>query len=183
MSWASTCCPTFPSAALIKILLLPVVIDVLLCRCLLSLPGSGRTPRDLLAHRWHDPPQFVGHRLRRTCNFRSLGDESHDFGILARGHDRRTGKVLADLISEGQSDPAVLRDLFEGYIKARQATDISAIERGKETGELAADTNADLVINALFGSLIYRLLLRLPMSEKFGDELIDTVLRGILPRN
>jgi AcrR family transcriptional regulator len=102
---------------------------------------------------------------------------------LIKGLNGLFGKVLADLITEGQSDPAVLRDLFEGHIKVRQAADIAAIERGKEKGELATDANADLVINAIFGSLVYRLLLRLPITEKYGDELIDTVLRGIQPRN
>ncbi len=102
---------------------------------------------------------------------------------LIKGLNGLFGKVLADLIAEGQSDPAVLRDLLEGHIKVKQAADIAAIVRGKETGELAADTNPDLLINATFGSLIYRLLLRLPITEKYGDELIDTVLRGVLPRN
>jgi len=102
---------------------------------------------------------------------------------LVKGLNGLFGKVLADLITEGQSDPEVLRDLFEGHIKVRQAADVAAIERGKEKGELATDTNADLVVNAIFGSLIYRRLLRLPITEKYGDELIDTVLRGIQPRN
>lgn len=101
---------------------------------------------------------------------------------LIKGFNGVFGKVLADLIAEGQSDPTVLRDLYEGHLKVRQAANIAEIERAKVTGEFAADTNPDLVINAVFGSLIYRLLLRLPITEKYGDELIETVLRGIRPR-
>ena len=101
---------------------------------------------------------------------------------LIKGFNGLFGKVLADLIAEGQSDQAVLRDLYEGHLKVRQAANIAEIERAKITGEFAADTNPDLVINAVFGALIYRLLLRLPITEKYGDELIDTVLGGIRPR-
>ena len=41
------------------------------------------------------------------------------------------GKVMADLIAEGQSDPAVLRELYEGHIRVRRASTVADIERGK----------------------------------------------------
>ena len=44
--------------------------------------------------------------------------------------------------------------LFKRHVKVRQAADIAAIGRGKETGELAADTNPELLINSTSGSLI-----------------------------
>lgn len=91
------------------------------------------------------------------------------------------GKVLADLIAEGQSDPALLRDLYEDHIKARQAGDIAEVERAKVTGEFAADVDAALMIDVLFGSLISRRLLGLPLTEQYGDALIDTVLRAARP--
>lgn len=101
---------------------------------------------------------------------------------LIKGLNGFYGKVLADLITEGQSDPGIVRDLYEEHIKIRQAADVAEIERAKSTGEFAADTKPQLLIDAIFGSLFYRHLLRLPLTEQYGDELIDAALRGAWPR-
>lgn len=100
---------------------------------------------------------------------------------LITGLNGLFGKVLADLVAEGQSDPIVLRDLFEDHIKVRQAADIAEVERAKVTGEFAATVDPALLIDMLFGSLIYRRLLGLPLTEQYGDALIDAALRGASP--
>lgn len=101
---------------------------------------------------------------------------------LIMGLNGLFGKVLADLIAEGQGDPALLRDLFEDHIKARQVADIAEIERAKAAGEFAAAVDPKLLVDMLFGSLIYRRLLGLPLTEQYGDALIDAALRGAWPR-
>jgi AcrR family transcriptional regulator len=89
------------------------------------------------------------------------------------------GKVMAELIGEGQSDRAVLRELYERHISLRRASTVADIERGKAAGEFSRDTDAELLVDALFGPLYYRLLLGLtPLLPKYGDELIDQTLRG-----
>ena len=90
------------------------------------------------------------------------------------------GKVMADLIAEGQSDPAVLRELYEGHIRVRRASTVADIERGKANGELIAATNAELLVDAIFGPVYYRLLLRLGnLTEQYGNDLIDQALQGL----
>ena len=90
------------------------------------------------------------------------------------------GKVVADLIAEGQSEPDILRDLREQHMNQRRAATVADIERGKASGELAPDTNADLLIDSIFGSIYFRLLMRAaPLTEKYGEELVDQVLRGL----
>jgi AcrR family transcriptional regulator len=101
---------------------------------------------------------------------------------LIKGLNGLFGKVLADLIAEGQSDPALLRDLFEDHIKVRQAADIAEVERAKATGEFATVVDPALLVDVLFGSLVYRRLLGLPLTEQYGDALLDAALRGALPR-
>ena len=93
------------------------------------------------------------------------------------------GKVVADLIAEGQSDPAILHEFYEQHIRLRRASAVADIERGKMTGEFSADTNAELLVDAIFGSVYYSLLLRIgPLTEKFGNDLIDQALRGARPK-
>jgi AcrR family transcriptional regulator len=90
------------------------------------------------------------------------------------------GKVMADLIAEGQSDPAILQELYERHIHLRRASTVEDIERGKAAGEFSAATDAELLVDAIFAPVYYRLLLRFaPLTEKYGNELIDQVLLGV----
>lgn len=90
------------------------------------------------------------------------------------------GKVVADLIAEGQSDPAILQELYERHIRLRRASTVADIERGKTAGEFSADTDAELLVDEIFAPVYYRFLLRIvPFNEKYGDHLIDQVLLGV----
>jgi AcrR family transcriptional regulator len=90
------------------------------------------------------------------------------------------GKVMADLIAEGQSDPAILPELYERHIRLRRASTVEDIERGKAAGEFSAAADAELLVDAIFAPVYYRLLLRFaPLTEKYGNDLIDQVLLGV----
>jgi len=93
------------------------------------------------------------------------------------------GKVLSELIAEGQSEPAILRELFDKHIRGHQEADVAAIERGKTSGELASDADPELIIDAVFGAIFYRLLFRTsPLTEEFSDKLVSQVFRGARAR-
>jgi AcrR family transcriptional regulator len=90
------------------------------------------------------------------------------------------GKVVADLIAEGQSDPAILQEFYERHGSLRRASAVADIERGKLAGEFSTGTDAEILVDAIFGPVYYRLLLRFaPLTEKYGKELIDQVLLGV----
>ncbi len=93
------------------------------------------------------------------------------------------GKVMADLIAEGQSDPAILQELYENHLQQRRASTIADIERGVASGELLEDVSPELLVDAIFGPVYYRFLLRFaPTTEQYGEELITQVLNGALAR-
>jgi AcrR family transcriptional regulator len=101
---------------------------------------------------------------------------------LIREFNGLFGKVMADLIAEGQSDPALLRELFDSHISMRREATMADIERAKASGELAPDADAGLLIDAIFGPIYYALLLRHPpLTEAYGNALIDQVFRGVKP--
>ena len=90
------------------------------------------------------------------------------------------GKVMADLIAEGQSDHSILKELYERHMKVRRESTVADIERGKANGEFAADIDPELLIDSMFGPVYYRMLLRLgPLTEQFGNDLISQALRGV----
>ena len=93
------------------------------------------------------------------------------------------GKVLSELIAEGQSEPAILQELFDKHIRGHAEADAADIERGKKSGELASDADPQLIIDAVFGAIFYRLLFRTaPLTEEFGDKLVRQVFRGARAR-
>lgn len=90
------------------------------------------------------------------------------------------GKVVAGLIAEGQSDPAILREFYESHVRLRRASTVEDIERGKASGELIPETNLELLIEAIFAPLYYRLLLRhAPLTQEYGSQIIDQALLGV----
>jgi AcrR family transcriptional regulator len=90
------------------------------------------------------------------------------------------GKVVADLIAEGQGDPSILKELYESHIRPRRASAVADIERGVASGEFVAATDAELLLDAIVAPLYLRLLLRHPaVTEKYGNQLIDKALLGI----
>jgi hypothetical protein len=99
--------------------------------------------------------------------------------VIVEFHDL-FGKVITELIAEGQSDPKVLQELYEQHIGVRRAKTAADIERGKASGEFSADTDAELLVDQIFGPIYYRMLLRItPLDQAFGDKLLDQVLRGV----
>lgn len=89
------------------------------------------------------------------------------------------GKVLAELIAEGQSDPQVLRELYEQHIAVRRGYMASRIEQAVASGEFRADTDPEILVDQIFGTLYYRMLLRIePLGPDLGRKLIEQALRG-----
>ena len=89
------------------------------------------------------------------------------------------GKIVAGLIAEGQSEPAIRQAFFDRWVSPRRSATIADLQRGKQAGELRSDTEPSLVNDAIFGAIYYRLLLRSgPLTKRFGEELVEQVLRG-----
>jgi AcrR family transcriptional regulator len=99
--------------------------------------------------------------------------------FLIREFNGLFGKVTGDLIAEGQSDPAVLHEMHERHIAQRRAATIADVERGLRDGEFVPGTNPELLVDAIFGPIYYRLLLRFPLTQQYGDALVDFVLAGV----
>ena len=89
------------------------------------------------------------------------------------------GKIVAGLIAEGQSEPAIRQEFFDRLVGPRRAATIADLQRGKDAAELRSDTEPDLLNDAIFGAIYYRFLLRSgPLTRRFGEELVEQVIRG-----
>ena len=89
------------------------------------------------------------------------------------------GKIVAGLIAEGQSEPGILQEFFDRWVSPRRNATIADLQRGKNTGELRSEIEPELLNDAIFGAIYYRLLLRSgPLTKRFGEELVEHVLGG-----
>lgn len=89
------------------------------------------------------------------------------------------GRIVAGLIAEGQSEPAILQEFFDRWVNPRRNATIVDLQRGKSAGELRSETDPELLNDATFGAIYYRLLLRSgPLTRRFGEKLVEHVLGG-----
>jgi len=124
----------------------------------------------------HPPPPIPGETAEEAI--------SHAACLLIRAFKGPLGKVSAELIAEGQSEPEIIRKWFDEHIRHRRARNAADIERGKTIGELLAQTDPELVIDSIFGAIYYRLLFRsAPLTEQFGKDLVAQVFRGLKTRS
>ena len=89
------------------------------------------------------------------------------------------GTIVAGLIAEGQSEPGMLQQFFDRWVRPRRTATIAELQRGKQAGELGAEADPALLNDAIFGAIYYRLLLRSgPLTRPFGEALVEHVIRG-----
>ena len=90
-----------------------------------------------------------------------------------------TGKasdVLPDMIAASVRDPN-LRNSLDEYIRYRRQPLQTILGRALERGELATDTDVEVLIDALIGPFVYRRLLSHdPLDAAFVERLLRTVL-------
>lgn len=70
----------------------------------------------------------------------------------------QNGRIVAGIIAESQSDPAVLDLLYESYLKERVEFFYAKIEEGKKNGEFDSGVDTTIAIDMLLGPLFLRVL-------------------------
>jgi len=90
---------------------------------------------------------------------------------LLRG---RSGRIIAEMIGEGQSDPHILEEFRDRFFSQLLDPAREAIEQGKNNGELDKELDTDLAIDIIYGPIYYRLLV--------GHQPLDAAFATALPR-
>src|SRR5262245_64252698 len=88
-------------------------------------------------------------------------------------------KIVSGLIAEIQSELGILQQFFYRCVSPLRTATIADLQRGKNAGELLSEAESELLNDAIFGAIYYRLLLRSgPLTRRFGEELVEQVIRG-----
>ena len=92
----------------------------------------------------------------------------------------RTGRTLAELIAAGQTDRELAEALRSRYLAALRVEARVVFERGIARGELRPLPDLDVILDAIYGPIYYRLLIgHQTLDRHFTDALIDLVIDGL----
>jgi AcrR family transcriptional regulator len=96
----------------------------------------------------------------------------------------RAGRMLAGLIAEAQRDPEVAVAWRQRVFDPLRSQHKAIIKRAAERGEVPPGTDADAVLDLLFGAAYHRLLHQhLPLSDHFVQSAVDLVINGLRTRS
>jgi AcrR family transcriptional regulator len=93
------------------------------------------------------------------------------------------GQVLPSVLGELRRNPVFAEVYADRVVRPRYETLVAALREGVERGELRRDVEVEQVADLLSGAPFVRLLpVGLPpLTERYAEELLDTVWRGIAP--
>ena len=110
-----------------------------------------------------------------------VGDFTEQLVHSARFYTSRYGRMLAQFLAEGQSDPTFLALFRERFQQPRRNSVRVIWERGVARGEVRKDVDFELVIDLLFGTVVYRLLgAHNPLDDAAARSIVDAVFHGVL---
>jgi AcrR family transcriptional regulator len=99
---------------------------------------------------------------------------------LVEVFNQGAGRTIAALLGQAQADPDLAEAFRVRWIANRRAIAREILARGVASGELRPDCDLEVALDALYGALYFRLLVRhLPLTASFVDRLIDQVFAGL----
>jgi len=100
---------------------------------------------------------------------------------FARVLSGRGGKMLRAFIVAAHSDPEVATAFRSIWSDPRRAEAKAMLRRSRRRGQLRKDADLDLVLDALYGPLYYRFLVKNEApAQKYAEALADLVLQGLV---
>ncbi len=127
------------------------------------------------------------HRYRQTIDFPDTGDLAADLTgqirLLITAFQGRAGSIMAELIGQAQSDPALAETLRSRWLEPRRDASTAVLRRAVERSEIRDDTDIAVVLDQLYAPLYYRLTMQHePLTADLADKLVHTLLEGLRPR-
>jgi AcrR family transcriptional regulator len=90
------------------------------------------------------------------------------------------GRIMGQFVAESQSDKE-FADLFrERFLKPRREAIGVIFDRGVERGEIDQNFDRELVLDMIYGSAIYRMIVRhAPLEVKVADDVVSILFGGL----
>lgn len=90
------------------------------------------------------------------------------------------GCKISMLLANGQFDEEMAEAFRTRWIEPRRNEAREVIKRGVERGEIRKDVDPEVMVDALYGPIYFRLLAEhAPLTQRFADELAELVVGGL----
>jgi AcrR family transcriptional regulator len=101
---------------------------------------------------------------------------------LVRAFSGEYGRIVAQILAEGQADPDALANYRDRFIYPRRAAVKAIIQQGMDSGEFDPNLDPELAIDILYGPIYFRLLVgHFPLDQHFADEFPQRALKTLIP--
>lgn len=101
---------------------------------------------------------------------------------IVRARRRPYARVVAALVEETHTDPAFATLYRERFVDPRREPARALLARAVERGEVADDTDLDLILDLLYGALFHRLLhAHAPLNDRFVADVVDATVSLLRP--
>jgi len=92
------------------------------------------------------------------------------------------GRIVAQIIAEGQSDPAVLEHFRSVFLRNRRGAARAIIQAGMDSGEFRKDIDIELIIDLIYGPMWYRLMVgHQPLNREFAETFSRLAIAALKP--
>lgn len=110
-------------------------------------------------------------------------DMSQQMQQLVKIMRSRRGNIVSAILGAGQSDSTLISAFRERFLKPRRAEAYATLRRGIVRGELPTDLDLDLMLDALYGPIYMRFLIKHDsLTPAFVDQLCELVFEGAMRR-
>jgi AcrR family transcriptional regulator len=158
-----------------------------------AIAAQAGVGRNTIYRRWTTKDELVADALRELTAEREVGDGDavlydvllawiRDYArVLA---DPVFGRILPGVLGELQRSPAFAQVYADRVVRPRRRALLDLLTQARERGAIRSDAQVEHVADLLAGPPFLRLLpLGLPhVSERYAEELLETIWRGIEPR-
>lgn len=111
---------------------------------------------------------------------RPRDDFEHHLGAVIELFNSPTGSIIRELVAESQSDPTIAEEFRERFWGPRRVLSLARLQRAIHQGQVRADVDAELVLDAIYGPLWVRLMIgHRPMAPGDARRLVETIWLGI----
>jgi AcrR family transcriptional regulator len=138
---------------------------------------------------WTDKAAVVIEAFRETVGpqlpFPETGSFRDDIRAQLRSFARvlagSAGRMLIEFIVAARTDPEVAKAFKTIWSDVRRAEAKLVLKRHQRRGQLRKDADLDLVLDALYGPLYFRLLAKNETpGPKYADAIVDLLLPGLV---
>jgi AcrR family transcriptional regulator len=96
--------------------------------------------------------------------------------LIVREYSGWPGRIVSQIIAEGQSDPEVLREFRERFHYGRRAVVREVLEAWRRDADIATPTNLEVLGELLYAPIYMRLLMaHAPLDDVFVREHVSYV--------